>query len=97
MSDELKNFFTREINNYMSRFDDLGDLETTDIENGIKEVLGINITTDFQYEAVTKLNESTGKDERKVELKKIHILYAYDDTNTNSNIPKIGKITYIVN
>ena len=103
MSDDLKNYYTKEINNYMARFDDLNDVDTKIIEEGLKEILGINITTDFQYGAEHLLNEKTGKDERKVELKNIHVYYTYDGmrldpkTNTMINSPMVGKITYLVN
>lgn len=103
MSDDIKDYYTREINNYMARFDDLNDVDTDIIEKGIKEVLKINVGIDFSYGAEHSLNEKTGKDDRKVELKNIHILYTYDDIETDGrtgeskSIAKIGKISYVVN
>lgn len=103
MVDEIKDFYTKEINNFMAKFDDLNEVDTNIIEEGLQAALKLNPGIDFVYGADTKLNETTGNSERKVELKKIHILYSYDDTKydqvtgQSNSTPRIGKITYLVN
>ena len=84
---EIKQLRIQQINNYMSSFYDLRDISVDDIEEGLKQILGEKPGVDF------KINETTGKDDRINELKKIHIFFTYID---NDNLPKAGKISYIV-
>lgn len=93
MIDDIKQLRTQQINNFISSIDDLKDIEVTDIENGLLEILGEKPGVDFEYGVEHILNEATNKDERKVELKKINILYSYFESDGK---PKIGKISYIV-
>ena len=90
---EIVNLRTQQINDFISSFPDLNNVSVKDIEEGLIPILKEKPGVDFQYGVDYILNESSGKEERKNELKKIHILYSYigDDGNT-----KIGKMSYIV-
>lgn len=92
--DEIKQLRTQQINNFMSQFDNLNDVTTDQIEEGLKDILeGETPGIDFEYGVDFMLNEDTGDEERTNELKKIHILYTYDN---GTDIPGIGKLSYIV-
>lgn len=93
MVEEIKQLRTQQINNFISSFDDLKDVTVKDIEEGLQSIIGEKPGVDFEYGAEHVLNEATNEDERKVELKKIHILYSYFESDGK---PKIGKISYIV-
>lgn len=93
MIDEVKQLRTQQINNFISSFDDLKDVSVSDIEEGLLSIIGEKPGVDFEYGVEHILNEATHKDERKVELKKINILYSYFESDGK---PKIGKISYIV-
>ena len=84
---------TQQINDFISSFEDLNDVDVKQIEEGLSDILKEKPAVDFEYGVDYVLNESTGEEDRKHELKKIHILYSYiGDDNT----PKIGKMSYIV-
>jgi hypothetical protein len=91
---DIKILRTQQINNFMSSFDDLRSVDTLEIEEGLKKILGETPGVDFEYGVDHLVNETTGKDDRNVELKKIHVLYSYIDDDDKK--PKIGKISYIV-
>lgn len=92
--DDIKNFKIKQINEFMASFDNLKDIDVDQIEEGLKGVLGEKPGIDFEYGIDYLINENTGEEERKDELKKINIIYSYiDDVNT---APKIGRISYIV-
>lgn len=91
---EVKLLRNKQINDFMSTFDDLKNVNVKEIEEGLKEILIETPGIDFEYGVDYKLNESTGEEDKIHELKKIHILYTYIEDN--SVIPKIGKISYVV-
>lgn len=90
---EIVQLRTQQINDFISSFENLNDIDVEQIEEGLSLILNEKPAVDFEYGVDYILNESTGKEERKNGLKKIHILYSYigDDGNT-----KIGKMSYIV-
>ena len=90
---EIVQLRTQQINDFISSFDDLNDVDVKQLEEGLSVILKERPAVDFEYGVDYVLNESTGEEDRKHELKKIHILYSYvgDDGN-----PKIGKMSYIV-
>lgn len=90
--DEIKQLKTQQINNFIASFDDLREVTVSDIEEGLLEILQEKPGVDFEYGVDFVLNEDTGENERKNDLKKIHILYSYIEDDK----PKIGKISYIV-
>jgi hypothetical protein len=90
---EIVELRTRQINNFIASFDNLNDVNVKDIEEGLHSIIGEKPGIDFEYGVDYILNEATGEEDRKHELKKIHVLYSYIDDNGN---PKIGKMSYIV-
>ena len=90
---EIVQLRTQQINDFISSFDDLNDVDVKQIEEGLQRILIEKPAVDFEYGVDYVLNESTGEEDRKHELKKIHILYSYIDDIGN---PKIGKMSYIV-
>jgi hypothetical protein len=90
---EIVQLRTAQINNFISQFDDLNIVDVDELKEGLKMILGETPAVDFEYETEFALNETTGTEDRKTNLKKIHILYSYIDSN---NVPKIGKMSYIV-
>lgn len=91
---EIKALRTQQINDFMASFDDLRNVDTKQIEEGLKEILIETPGIQFEYGVDFELNESTGDEDRIQNLKKIHILYTYMDNDTLT--PKIGKISYVV-
>jgi hypothetical protein len=83
-----------QINNFMASFDDLNYIDRNIIEEGLRDIIGETPGIDFEYAGESVLNESSGKMERQVNLKNIHILFSYvvDDPTK----PRIGKISYVV-
>jgi len=92
--DEIKALRTKQINDFMSQFDDLNNVDVDVLEEGLREILQEKPGVDFEYGVDFKLNESTGEKDRSNILKKINILYTYIDEDINK--PKIGKISYVV-
>ena len=91
---EIKSFKTKQINDFMSSFDDLKEIDVNQIEEGLKNILGEKPGIDFEYGVEYELNESTNEQERIEGLKKIHIIFSYiDDVNLS---PQIGRVSYIV-
>ena len=90
---EIKALRTQQINDFMSTFDDLRNVDVKQIEEGLKEILIETPGIQFEYGVDFELNEDTGDEDRLESLKKIHILYTYMDDNLT---PKIGKISYVV-
>lgn len=91
---EIKNLKTKQINNFMASFDDLKNVSTKQIEEGLKDILGEKPGVDYEYGVDYEINESTGEEIRKHELKKINIIYSYIEETNKS--PIISKISYIV-
>lgn len=91
---DIKNLKTKQINEFMASFDDLKEVDVKEIEEGLHEILGEKPGIDFEYGVDYELNESSGEEERKHELKKINIIYTYIEDI--SKPPHIGRISYIV-
>lgn len=84
----------KQINDFMASFTDLKEVDVKEIQEGLRTVLGETPGVDFEYGVDFQLNEDTGDEDRLEELKKIHIYYTYIDEDVN--MPKIGKISYVV-
>jgi len=84
----------QQINNFMSEFTNLKDVDVKDIQEGLRKILGETPGVDFEYGVDFQLNEATGDEDRLEELKKIHIFYTYFDIE--DNLPKVSKISYVV-
>lgn len=84
----------RQINDFMANFMDLNNVDVKDIQEGLRNILGETPGVDFEYGVDLQLNESTGDEDRIEGLKKIHVYYTYIDEDVN--IPKVGKISYVV-
>lgn len=93
LASEVKNLRTKQINDFMSQFLDLNDIDTEIIEEGLRNLLGEAPGIDFEYESEVSLNETTGKDERRKKLSKIHIYYSFIDDN---NQIRASKVSYLV-
>lgn len=93
ITSSVKELRTRQINDFMSQFLDLNDIDTSVIEEGLRTILGEVPGIDFEYDVETPLNETTGLVERKRKLTKIHIYYSFigDD-----NIVHASKVSYLV-
>ena len=92
--DEVKLLRNQQINDFMSGFENLNDVNVDELEEGLKLILGETPAIDFEYGVDYQLNEATGDEDKIHELKKIHILYTYIDEDVN--LPRIGKMSYIV-
>ena len=93
LSTEVKELRTKQINDFMSRFLNLNDVDTDLIEEGLRNILGEKPGVDFEYMVETPLNETTGEMERKKKLSKIHIYYSFiDETNKMC----ASKVSYLV-
>jgi len=93
ISDEVKEIRTRQINDFMSQFEDLNSIDTQIIESGLKTMLGESPGIDFEYGVEHTLNETTGEDKRLKKLEKIHIYYSYID---DYDKVRVSKISYLV-
>ena len=91
---EIKMLRNKQINDFMSSFMDLKDVSVRDIEEGLKNILIETPGVEFEYGVEYQINEDTGGEDRIQELKKIHIFYTYIEED--ANIPKIGKMSYVV-
>ena len=89
---EVKLLRTKQINDFMAGFEDLKNVNTDEIEEGLKQILMETPAVDFEYGVDYQLNEATGDEDKIHGLKKIHILYSY----VEDDMPKIGKMSYIV-
>jgi len=92
--DDIKSLRDQQINNYMSSFEDLREVDVKIIKEGLKQLLGEEPGIEFEYGVDFSVNEATGENERKNGLKKINVLYSYVDLSTD--LPTIGKKSYIV-
>jgi hypothetical protein len=90
---EVKELRTKQINDFMSQFDSLNETDTDIISEGLQKILGESPGIDFEYGADILVNEDTGEEEIKRELKKIHIFYTYQDEESDL---RVSKISYIV-
>lgn len=93
LASDVKALRTKQINDFMSQFMDLNEIDTETIEEGLRNILGEVPGIDFEYHAETSLNEKTGKDDRIKKLSKIHIYYTFID-DTNHIIA--SKVSYLV-
>ena len=93
-TNEIKLLKNKQINNFMAQFEDLKKVNVDEIEKGLKEILNETPGVDFEYGVDFELNENTGDEDRIESLKKIHILYTFIDDDVN--MPRIGKISYVV-
>ena len=93
LSTEVKALRTKQINDFMSQFMDLNEIDTEIIEEGLKNILGEVPGIDFEYHSEISLNEKTGLDERRKKLSKIHIFYSFIDDN---NHIVASKVSYLV-
>jgi len=93
VTQEVKDLRTKQINDFMSQFDNLNETDTEVISEGLQQILGESPGIDFEYGAETVLNESTGEEEIKGALQKIHIFYTYTDEEDDL---RVSKISYIV-
>jgi hypothetical protein len=84
----------KQINDFMASFMDLNNVDVKEIQEGLRNILGETPGVDFEYGVDLQLNEATGDEDRIEGLKKIHIYYTYIDEDVN--IPKVGKISYVV-
>lgn len=90
---EVKSLRTKQINDFMSQFINLNDIDTDIIEEGLRNLLGEVPGIDFEYETEISINETSGKDDRRKKLSKIHIYYTF--INENNNIVA-SKVSYLV-
>jgi len=90
---EIKDLRTKQINNFMSQFEDLNGIDTQIIKDGLIGILGETPGIDFEYGVEHTLNETTQEDVRLKKLEKIHIYYSYID---DDNRIKVSKISYLV-
>lgn len=93
LASEVKALRTKQINDFMSQFMDLNEIDTEIIEEGLRNILGEVPGIDFEYHSEISLNETTGKDERRKKLSKIHIFYSFID---DSNHIVASKVSYLV-
>ena len=84
----------QQINNFMAGFMDLNTVTVKEIEEGLRNILQETPGVEFEYGVDYQLNEGTGEEDRIQGLKKINIFYTY--IYEDVNIPKIGKISYVV-
>ena len=90
---EVKELRTKQINDFMSQFDNLKETDTDMIGEGLKNILGESPGIDFEYGVDVVMNESSGEEERIKDIKKIHIFYTYMDEEDDL---RVSKISYIV-
>lgn len=93
VSKEIKELRTKQINDFMSQFDNLRETDTEIIIDGLKTILGEEPGIDFEYGVDYQINEDTGEEERRKDLSKIHIYYTYMN---EENKFRASKISYIV-
>ena len=93
ISDNVREVRTAQINNFMSQFDNLNDVDVHVIEEGLRGILGEAPGVDFEYGVDISVNETSGKDERKKKLSKIHVYYSYVDID---DMVKASKVSYLV-
>ena len=91
---EIKLLRNQQINNFMAGFDNLNDITVDDIKEGLKSILNETPGVEFEYGVDYQLNEATGDEDRIQGLKKIHIVYTYIDEDPN--LPKVGRMSYVV-
>jgi hypothetical protein len=93
VSKEVKELRTKQINDFMSQFDNLKETDTVMISEGLHNILGETPGIDFEYGVDMVMNESSGEEERVNDIKKIHIVYTYTDEDDDL---RVSKISYIV-
>ena len=93
--DDLKMFKEKIINDYIYNNINLTHAGTTDIKNGLRNVLGEEPAIKFNYKENMKINETTGKVERLPnELESIDIYYTYIGSD---NMPHASHMKYVIN
>jgi len=90
---EVKELRTKQINDFMSQFENLKETDTEMISEGLHTILGELPGIDFEYGVDMVVNESSGDEERVKDIKKIHIYYTYTDEESDL---RVSKISYIV-
>lgn len=90
---EVVELRTKQINDFMSSFDSLNEVDTEVIMDGLQRILGEKPGVDFEYGADVMINEATKEKTVKRELKKIHVYYTYTDEEGDL---RVSKISYIV-
>ena len=90
---EVKELRTKQINDFMSQFEDLKETDTGMISEGLHDILGELPGIDFEYGVDMIMNESSGEEEKIKDIKKIHIFYTYTDEEDDL---RVSKISYIV-
>jgi len=93
VSKEVKELRTKQINDFMSQFENLKETDTVMISIGLKDILGEEPGIDFEYGADKIMNESTGEEDIIRGIKTIHIYYTYTD---EENDLRVSKISYLV-
>jgi len=93
VSKEVKELRTKQINDFMSQYDNLKETDTEMISEGLHGILGELPGIDFEYGVDEILNEDTGKSEKVKDIKKIHIYYTYTDEEDDL---RVSKISYLV-
>ena len=92
--DDLKIFKEKIINDYIYNNINLTHAGTSDIKNGLRNVLGEEPAVKFNYKENMKINETTGKVERlQNELESIDIYYTYIGSDNNQHA---GHMKYVV-
>lgn len=93
ISDSVKQLRTKQINDFMSQFEDLNSVDVQIIEEGLRRIIGEIPAVDFEYGVDYTLNETTQEQQRIKKLSKIHIYYTYID---DANDVKASKVSYLV-
>ena len=93
VSKEVKELRTKQINDFMSQFENLKETDTEMISTGLKQILGESPGIDFEYGVDRIVNENTGEEEKIKDIKKIHIYYTYTDDVGDL---RVSKISYLV-
>lgn len=90
---EIKELRTKQINDFMSQFDNLKETDTEMISEGLFSILGETPGIDFEYGVDETVNEDSGETEKINNIKKIHIFYTYTDEDADL---RVSKISYLV-
>ena len=90
---EIKNLKEKQINDFIYDVE-LNNVSVSEIQQGLKNILGEEPGVKFNYAQETKMNETTGKKERgKSELESIEIYFTYVGQNDK---PRFGSCKYII-
>jgi len=93
--DDIKMFKEKIINDYIYNNVNLNHVSSNELKYGLKMLLDEEPAVKFCYKQETKLNETTGKEEKlPKELEAIEIYYTYIGSD---NLPHTSHMKYIVN